>query len=191
MKHLLTLILAMGAFALSACSQSKTDKGAATGSNEARKALVVYFSATGTTKQAAGLLAEAAHADIHEIVPEQPYTAADLDWTDKQSRSTVEMQNPKSRPAIKGKPIDATAYDTVYVGFPIWWNMAPTIINTFVEQTDLKGKVLVVFATSGGNTTANATSELKKAYPTLNWKDGGLLNSRTQEEAQQLVDRVK
>ena len=79
----------------------------------------------------------------------------------------------------------------VYVGFPIWWNKAPTIVNTFVEQTDLKGKVLIVFATSGGNDTTNATSELKKAYPTLHWTDGGLLNSRTKEEAQQLVDRVK
>lgn len=181
----------MGAFALSACSQSKADQGAATDSSETKKALVVYFSATGTTRQAARLLAEAAHADIHEIVPEQPYTAADLDWTDKQSRTTVEMQDSKSRPAIKGTPIDATAYDTVYVGFPIWWNKAPTIVNTFIEQTDLKGKVLIVFATSGGNDTANATSELKKAYPNLHWTDGGLLNNRTKEEAQQLVDRVK
>ncbi len=150
-----------------------------------------YFSATGTTKEAATQLAKAANADLYEIVPEKPYTSADLDWNDDNSRSSVEMKNPKSRPAIKGKVENLWQYDTVYVGFPIWWYTAPTIINTFVESNDLKGKTVITFATSGGSTVTKATKDLKAAYPGINWKEGSLLNGRTLQEAKALVGKVK
>lgn len=150
-----------------------------------------YFSATGTTKEAATQLAKAANADLYEIVPEKPYTSADLDWNDDNSRSSVEMKNPKSRPAIKGKVENLGQYDTVYVGFPIWWYTAPTIINTFVESNDLKGKTVITFATSGGSTVTKATKDLKAAYPGINWKEGSLLNGRTLQEAKALVGKVK
>lgn len=150
-----------------------------------------YFSATGTTKEAATQLAKAANADLYEIVPEKPYTSADLDWNDDNSRSSVEMKNPKSRPAIKGKVENLGQYDTVYVGFPIWWYTAPTIINTFVESNDLKGKTVITFATSGGSTVTKATKDLKTAYPGINWKEGSLLNGRTLQEAKALVGKVK
>ncbi len=150
-----------------------------------------YFSATGTTKEAATQLAKAANADLYEIVPEKPYTSADLAWNDDNSRSSVEMKNPKSRPAIKGKVENLGQYDTVYVGFPIWWYTAPTIINTFVESNDLKGKTVITFATSGGSTVTKATKDLKAAYPGINWKEGSLLNGRTLQEAKALVGKVK
>lgn len=150
-----------------------------------------YFSATGTTKEAATQLAKAANADLYEIVPEKPYTSADLDWNDDNSRSSVEMKNPKSRPAIKGKVENLGQYDTVYVGFPIWWYTAPTIINTFVESNDLKGRTVITFATSGGSTVTKATKDLKAAYPGINWKEGSLLNGRTLQEAKALVGKVK
>lgn len=153
--------------------------------------LVAYFSATGTTAEAAKQLAKAANADIYEIEPEQKYTDADLDWTNKQARSTVEMKDAKSRPAIKGTVPNIGQYDTVYVGFPIWWYTAPTIINTFVEKNNLKGKTLITFATSGGSSVAKATRDLQKAYPELKWKEGSLLNSRSLSEAQKLVDKFK
>lgn len=191
MKNLILSIMALMAFALSACSQNKNKEEKAMNNNEPKKALVAYFSATGNTKEAAELLAKAADADLYEIQPEQPYTDADHDWHDKQSRSSVEMKNPKSRPAIKGKVQNIAQYETVYIGFPIWWYTAPTIINTFVERTDLKGKTIVVFATSGGSTTSKATKDLKAAYPELTWKEGGLLNSRSEEEAREMVKKVK
>lgn len=191
MKNLILSIMALMAFTLSACSQNKNKEEKTMNNNEPKKALVAYFSATGNTKEAAELLAKAADADLFEIQPEQPYTADDLDWTNKQSRSTVEMKNPKSRPAIKGKVQNIAQYDTVYIGFPIWWYTAPTIINTFVEQTDLKGKTIVIFATSGSSTTSKATKDLKAAYPELTWKEGGLLNSRSEEEAREIVKKVK
>ena len=115
------------------------------------KQLVAYFSASGTTKKAAERLAKAIGADLFEIKPAVPYTKADLNWMDKHSRSSVEMNDPKSRPAITGMPEDLSAYDTVFVGFPIWWYVAPTIINTFLEGGDFSGKKFISFATSGGS----------------------------------------
>ena len=112
------------------------------------KALVAYFSASGATRTLAKELAKAANADLFEIEPEQPYTAADLDWTNKNSRSTLEMNDPNSRPAIAHACPDLAAYDTVYVGFPIWWYVAPAIVNTFLESGDFAGKRVVPFATS-------------------------------------------
>lgn len=115
------------------------------------KKLVAYFSASGVTAEAAKNLAQASDADLYEIKPEIPYTQADLDWTNKKSRSSLEMNDPNSRPAIAGKVPDMENYDTIFVGFPIWWYVAPTIINTFLESYDLNGKTIIPFATSGGS----------------------------------------
>jgi len=143
---------------------------------EMKKTLVVYFSATGTTKAAAQKLAKEKNADLFEIVPEQLYTAADLDWKDKQSRSTLEMKDKSSRPAIKGKCENIADYDIVWIGFPVWWYTAPTIINTFIEAHDLSGKVINVFATSGGSGVTGSANDLKKTYPQYKWGESRLMN---------------
>ena len=122
--------------------------------------LVAYFSASGVTAKVAETLAEAIGADIYEIEPKSPYTKADLDWTNKQSRSSVEMNDPASRPAIAGVRDNMADYDTIFVGFPIWWYVAPTIINTFLESYDLSGKTIVPFATSGGSGMGKTNEKL-------------------------------
>lgn len=170
--------------ALTACAQKENAKE---GKKE-MKTLVAYFSASGTTEAVARQLAEAAGADLHEIKPVEPYTDADLDWTNKQSRSTVEMKDKASRPAITGKLTNIDDYDVVYLGFPIWWYTAPTIVNTFVESYDLKGKTLIPFATSGGSSIKKACTDLKTAYPDLQWKEGRLLNRVSESELKQWVE---
>ena len=122
--------------------------------------LVAYFSASGVTAKVAEKLSEAIGADLYAIEPEGPYTKADLDWMDKKSRSTIEMNNPASRPAIAGKRDNMNDYDTVFVGFPIWWYVAPTIINTFLESYDLTGKTIIPFATSGGSDMGKTNEKL-------------------------------
>lgn len=122
--------------------------------------LVAYFSVSGTTAQVAEKLAEAIGADIFAIEPEVPYTEADLNWMDKKARSTVEMNDMNSRPAIADKRDNMAEYDVIFVGFPIWWYVAPTIINTFLESYDLSGKVIVPFATSGGSDMGQTNARL-------------------------------
>lgn len=122
--------------------------------------LVAYFSASGVTAKVAEKLSEAIGADLYAIEPEVPYTKADLDWMDKKSRSTIEMNNPASRPAIAGKRDNMNDYDTVFVGFPIWRYVAPTIINTFLESYDLTGKTIIPFATSGGSDMGKTNEKL-------------------------------
>ena len=125
------------------------------------KTLVAYFSASGTTAKAAKNLAEAAGADLYEIKPAVPYTQADLNWMDKKSRSSVEMNDKSSRPALADKDANIGAYDTILLGFPIWWYVAPTIINSFLESYDFSGKKIVLFATSGGSGFGKAADGLK------------------------------
>ena len=132
------------------------------------KILVAYFSATGVTARAAQKVAEATGGEVYAITPAKPYTDADLDWRDKQSRSSVEMNDPKARPALGGERLDVSEYDIVFIGYPIWWNQAPRLINTFIESHNLKGKTVIPFATSGGSTIAGSEVALKKAYPDLN-----------------------
>lgn len=122
--------------------------------------LVAYFSASGVTAKVAEILSEAIGADLYAIEPEVPYTKADLDWMDKKSRSTIEMNNPASRPAITAKRDNMNDYDTVFVGFPIWWYVAPTIINTFLESYDLTDKTIIPFATSGGSDMGKTNEKL-------------------------------
>jgi flavodoxin len=185
MKKIIMMLAALLAVSLSACSQKKAE------TKMEKKVLVAYFSASGTTKGVAQQLAEVAGADLHEIKPEQPYTDADLDWNDKQSRSSVEMQDKKSRPAITDKLQNMQDYDVVYVGFPIWWYTCPTIINTFMEAYDFQGKTVIPFATSGGSSIKKACADLKAAYPNLNWKEGKLLNRASKDELQKWVESVR
>jgi flavodoxin len=148
------------------------------------KKLVAYFSASGVTAALAKTLAEAAGAGLYEIKPEAPYTTADLDWTDKKSRSTIEMQDPSFRPAIAGKDANIADYDVVFVGFPIWWYVAPTIINTFLESYDFSGKTIVPFATSGGSGLGKTIEKLKPSVSgTAILKEGKLLNGGPSKDA--------
>lgn len=140
------------------------------------KTLVAYFSASGQTAKLAKTLAGVTGGDLFEIAPETAYTAADLDWMDKKSRSTIEMKDPKSRPAIAGKVADMAQYDTVFVGFPIWWYQAPRIIETFLESYDFSGKTVIPFATSGGSGMGRTVDELRKLCPNANWKAGKMVN---------------
>lgn len=145
-----------------------------------KKVLIAYFSATGTTARIAEKLATVTGGIIYKITPAQHYTDADLNWHDKNSRSSVEMSDPESRPAVKPEKTDISKYDIIFIGYPIWWDLAPRIINTFIESNNLNGKTVIPFATSGGSTINNSVSVLKNNYPELNWKDGKLLN-RTNE----------
>ena len=145
------------------------------------KSLVAYFSASGVTKKAAEMLAKVTNSDLFEIKPSVPYTKADLDWTNKQSRSSVEMQDKRSRPEIAEKLADADKYDTIFLGFPIWWYVAPTIINTFVESCDLSGKTIIPFATSGGSGMGKTVDELKPSCPNANWKSGKVINGMSEK----------
>ncbi len=130
------------------------------------KRLVAYFSASGVTARAARSLAQVAGADLFEIVPEEPYTAADLDWRNRRSRSSLEEKDPSARPAVGGRVDNMDAYDTVFVGFPIWWGHEPAIVDTFLEQYDLSGKTVVPFATSGGSGAGGSDRRLRTACPT-------------------------
>ena len=141
------------------------------------KKLVAYFSASGVTKVAAERLAKAIGADLFEIKPETPYTRADLDWTNKKSRSSVEKNNPDARPEIAEKVSNMEDYDTVFIGFPIWWYVAPAIINTFVESYNFSGKTIVPFATSGGSGMGKTVDILKPlCSASAKWESGKMLN---------------
>lgn len=137
--------------------------------------LVAYFSAEGTTRKRAGELAKAAGADLYEIAPETPYSAADLDWRVKTSRASKENDDPAARPALKEAKKDLSSYDTIYIGFPIWWGVAPRVINTFIDNNDFAGKKVVLFATSGGSGIDYAKKALEKTYPDLDIVGAALL----------------
>lgn len=185
-KILLSLAAAL-AICFTACAQKKEKQNMDSNSS---KTLVAYFSATGTTAKAARSIADITGGELFEIAPQNLYTDADLDWSDKQSRSSVEMNNAQSRPALKAKKADIAGYDVVFIGYPIWWNLAPRIINTFIESHDLKGKVIIPFATSGGSSISNSISELKKSYPNLNWKEGKLLNRMSNNAIQNWINSI-
>ena len=144
-------------------------------------ALVAYFSASGTTAKAAKALAKAAGADLYEIKPAVPYTSADLNWMDKRSRSSVEMNDKHSRPALADTDAPVAGYDVIFLGFPIWWYTAPTIINTFLESYDFTGKTVVLFASSGGSGLGKSAAELRPSAPGTRIVDGRLLNGQLSE----------
>ena len=141
-----------------------------------KKTFIAYFSASGITAGIAKEMAEAINADLYEICPETPYTIADLDWMDKKSRSSLEMNDPSCRPAITGAAPQIEQYDTILIGFPIWWYVEPRIIDTFLESYDFSGKTLIPFATSGGSSIDKAEKNLQEHYPNYIWVKGKLLN---------------
>ncbi|MGP1476663.1 MAG: flavodoxin [Phocaeicola sp.] len=169
MKRFLFITLAL--FTLSLGVSAQTNEG-----GKKMKTLVAYFSATGTTEKIAKDLADVVKGDLFKIEPAKPYTTADLNWNDKESRSTVEMADKSSRPAIANKVQNMADYDIVFIGFPIWWYTNPTIINTFMESYDFTGKTVVPFATSGGSNTKKAEADMKKLYPNVHFRQGKLLN---------------
>ena len=177
MKRILIVCAAL-LLTMTACGQN---------TKKEMKTLVAYFSATGTTEAVAKDLADVAGATLYEIKPEVKYTAADLDWRNKQSRSSVEMADKSSRPAIVKDLEDADSYDVIYIGFPIWWYTAPTIINTFIETYGFEGKTVIFFATSGSSDIAGADKQFHAQYPAINWKAGKLLNNATKKTLQDWV----
>lgn len=147
------------------------------------KKLVAYFSASGATEQVAKTLAEAVKADLYQIKPAVSYTSADLNWNDKKSRSSLEMNDPASRPELADKNADVESYDVIFIGFPIWWYVAPHLINTFLESYDFSGKTVVLFATSGGSGFGKTIENLKGSMSaTTIIKEGGLLNTRMSKD---------
>ena len=140
------------------------------------KVLVTYFSASGVTAKTANKLAKEVDGDVFEIEPKEKYTSADLNWMDKKSRSSVEMNDPASRPEIAKQVENMDMYDTVLVGFPIWWYVEPQMLDTFLDSYDFSGKTVIPFATSGGSGIENVEKNLQKEYPNINWGKGKLLN---------------
>ncbi len=151
--------------------------------------LIAYFSASGITKGVAEKIADYLSADLFEIKPVTPYTKEDLDWTNNQSRSSIEMADRSSRPDILTNLVNIDAYETVLIGFPVWWDVAPTIINTFIEKYDLSNKKIFIFVTSGSSSVANSLSDLKDTYPSLNIIDGiRLTNNITKEDIIKFIE---
>lgn len=160
-------------------SKQTANKGAL---NMNKKVLIAYFSATGTTKKVAENLAKATGGDLYEIKPLQPYTREDLDWTNDKSRSSVEMKNKKYRPEIVDDDFSVSEYDTVFLGFPIWWGVAPTVVNTFLERHDFSNKTIILFATSGGSGFGRSASELKQSVSNSTKITQGFLNNNPSVE---------
>lgn len=181
-------IISLIAAAVMTCSCSHNARQANTVSIKNEKVLVAYFSATGNTEAEAKLIASVAKGDIHKIQPEKEYSSADLDWEDETSRSCKEFANPASRPAISSTLGNLSEYDIVFLGFPIWWDQAPRIINTFMESADFAGKMVIPFATSGGSGIDNAEKELKKKYPKVKWQKGKLLNGDTKKDIEEWIN---
>ena len=144
-------------------------------------ALIAYFSATGTTAKAAKVLANAVGGTLYEIKPAVPYTSADLNWMDKGSRSSVEMKDPNSRPALADTDAPVAGHDVIFLGFPVWWYVAPTILNTFLEAYDFTGKTIVLFATSGGSGLGKSAAGLRSSAPGAKIVDGRMLNGHLKE----------
>lgn len=157
-------------------TQNDSDNSQTDSSADSVKILVSYFSATNTTEGVANTIADSVNADLYEIVPEQPYTNADLNYNDDNSRSTIEMNNPNARPAISGTVENMDQYDIVFIGYPIWWGDAPRILSTFVESYDFSGKTIVPFCTSGGSGVGSSAENLENLTSGATWLDGERLN---------------
>ena len=181
------LILFIGAIAVMtvaflSCSSKKQSDSAEQTQGNGGKVLVCYFSATGTTEKAAQRIADITGGKLYNIEPKEPYTEADLDWRDSLSRSSVEMRTKTSRPELKDSVADLSDYSVVFIGYPNWWNTHPTIINTFIENNDLKGKTVVPFMTSGGSNIINSEKELHESYPSLTIAKGLLMNNVSDDD---------
>lgn len=147
------------------------------------KVLISYFSASGVTKKVAEKIKDALNGDLFEIIPTEPYTSEDLDWTNKESRSSIEMQDKSSRPSIVSNVENISEYDTIVIGFPVWWYTAPSIINTFIESNDLTNKRIYIFVTSGSSSVEGSINDLRDMYKDLNFIDGKRFNgTETQDD---------
>ena len=155
-----------------------------------RKVLVAYFSASGVTKKVAEEIASAVNGDLFEIEPEVAYTSADLNWMDKKSRSSIEMSDKAFRPEMVKKELNMSEYESILLGFPIWWYVAPTIINTFLESYDFSGKKITLFETSGGSGFGNTVQELKSSAPGAQIVEGRILNRASATDIQKLIEEV-
>lgn len=187
MYKILLVVFALAGIHIAAYAQQKQDMNTERSNS---RILVAYFSATGTTARAAEKLASATGGELYAITPAQPYTSADLDWKDNRSRSSMEMNDPDARPALGGKALNTESYEIIFIGYPIWWNLAPRIVETFIESHDLQGIDLVPFATSGSSGISNSIAALKKNYPELDWKEGKLLNRADEKEIRAWVDKL-
>ena len=176
MKKIAIGCLALAGTIFSSCAETKTETAM---KNEDSKVLVAYYSATGTTQRVAEKIADATGGRMFEIEPEEEYTSADLDWNDKNSRSSIEMNDMSARPAIKNGVVNLEGVDTVLIGYPIWWDQAPRAVNTFIDSNDLKGKTIITFCTSGGSSIDGSTRTLRRTYPDLNIIQGRCLNSES------------
>ena len=155
-----------------------------------RKTLVAYFSASGVTKKVADKIAAAANGDLFQIEPEIAYSEKDLNWMNKNSRSSLEMSDKDFRPAMIKKELNLSEYDSILLGFPIWWYVAPTIINTFLESYDFSGKKITLFATSGGSGFGNTVQELRNSAPDAHIVEGKIMNMASAEDIQKLIEEV-
>ena len=185
MNKFLITAATVASICVTACAQKeeKTDMNT-------QQTLVAYFSATGTTARVAREIADVTSGDLLKIEPQTPYTNDDLNWNDKQSRSSIEMNDPQTHPAIKPISANIADYDIIFIGYPIWWDLAPRVINTFIESYNLEGKVLIPFATSGGSSIDNSVASLKKEYPTLQWKNGRLLNRTNRNIIKEWIEKL-
>ena len=183
MKRLLLIFVTMSMIFSAAAQTGKTSNYP-----KGKRVLVAYFSATGVTAEAAQKLANVVNGDLYAITPATAYSEADLDWRNRQSRSSLEMRDANARPELADHKAHVEDYDVVYLGYPIWWYTAPRIINSFVEAYNFTGKMIVPFATSGGSTIDQSIQDFSKAYPDYKWTPGLLLNGATEESIRQTLD---
>lgn len=176
------------------CSSKAQKQTADTNAQSDKKILIAYFSCTGTTEKVADAIAKVSDGKLYRITPAMAYTSADLDWNDKKRRSTVEMTTENSRPELSGEHIDMKNYDIIFLGYPIWWDLCPRPVNTFLEKYDFSGKLVIPFATSGGSTITNSVKQLKKLYPKIVWNEGKLLNGEIREATEwskQIIEKQR
>lgn len=178
MKQIILIFMSLLCFSFS----SKAQKQAANADARSdKKILVAYFSCTGTTEKAADAIAKTVGGKLYRITPAVGYTSVDLDWKNKNSRSSVEMTTENSRPELGGEALDLKDYDVVFLGYPIWWDLCPRPVNTFLEKYDFSGKKVIPFATSGGSSITNSVKQLKKLYPKIVWGESQLLNGSVKQ----------
>ena len=188
MSRLICALLMISSIILGSCAKNKNVSDM---DKENDKALVVYYSATGTTEAIAKKISQATGSTLYRIEPEQPYTSADLDWQDNNSRSTKEMNDRSARPAIKNVKVNLDSINTVYLGYPIWWDQAPRVVNTFIESNDLSGKRIITFCTSGETSIDGSVRQLKADYPTLDFIKGKRLNGASVNEIEKWISSLK
>ncbi|MCM1331615.1 MAG: flavodoxin [Bacteroides sp.] len=184
MKRFASIIMGLLSFGSSLNAQPTTD-------SEGKKILVAYFSCTGTTERVATVIAKETGGELYRITPASAYTSSDLDWTDKSSRSSREMADEKSRPALDGATLDLKDYDVVFLGYPIWWDLCPRPVNTFLEKYDFSGKTVIPFATSGGSSITGSVRAFKTLYSDIEWKEGRLCNGSAKQAGEWAKQVIK